>query len=168
MSVPTGYGKSAIFKMLPTRAEMLSTIEGHDVAHPTVLIISLLNSLITDQLKRFNAAGLSAIHLSSQAQPYYDSQCCQIVNEVHKFMNIPPFAELVYELQSTFYGHSSNFMNYLLNIIGFATDTTNVKFGEHNNVASRLIEKTLDVLCTAFVIVHTCVHHMHVKSFPYS
>ena len=72
VSVPTGYGKSAIFKMLPTRAEMLSMIEGH-VAHPTVLIISLLNSFITDQLKRFNAAGLSAIHLSSQAQPYYDS-----------------------------------------------------------------------------------------------
>lgn len=70
LSVPTGYGKSAIFQMLPTCAEMLlSTIEGHDVAHPAVLIISPLISLITDQLKRFNAAGLSAIHLSSQAQP---------------------------------------------------------------------------------------------------
>ena len=70
VSVPTGYGKSAIFQMLPTCAEMLlSMIEGHDVAHPAVLIISPLISLITDQLKRFNAAGLSAIHLSSQAQP---------------------------------------------------------------------------------------------------
>ena len=29
-------------------------------------------------------------------------QCCQIVNKVHKFMNIPPFAELVYELQSIY------------------------------------------------------------------
>ena len=61
VSVPTGYGNSATFQMLPTCGEMLlSTIEGHDV-HPAVLI-SLLNSLITDQLKRFNAAGLSAIH----------------------------------------------------------------------------------------------------------
>ena len=32
VSVPTGYGKSAIFKMLPTCAEiLLSTIEGHKV-----------------------------------------------------------------------------------------------------------------------------------------
>ena len=61
----SGYGKSAIFQMLPTCAEMLlSKTEGHD---DVVLIIFPLISLITDQLKRLKAAGLSAIHLSSQA-----------------------------------------------------------------------------------------------------
>ena len=55
----------------------------------------------------------------------------------------------------------------LNNIIGFAADTTNVMFGEHNSVASRLKEKSLTYfLCAAFVTVHTCVHHMLVKSFP--
>ena len=78
VSVPTGYGKSAIFQMLPTCAEMLlSTIEGHDVAHPAVLIIFPLISLVTDQLNSRGLMllpGLSAIHLLSQAQPGYDSE----------------------------------------------------------------------------------------------
>ena len=57
----------------------------------------------------------------------------------------------------------------LNNIIGFAADTTNVMFGEHNSVASRLKEKSLTYfLYAAFVTVHTCVHHMPVKSYPYS
>ena len=66
VSVPTGYGKSAIFQMLPTCAEMLlSTVEGHNIVYPAMLIISPLISLISDQLKKFKAADLSAIHLTS-------------------------------------------------------------------------------------------------------
>lgn len=53
---------------------MLSTVEGHDIVYPAVLIISPLTSLISDQLKKYKAAGLSAIHLASQAQPDYDSE----------------------------------------------------------------------------------------------
>ena len=56
----------------------------------------------------------------------------------------------------------------LNNIIGFAADTTNVMFGEHNSVALCLKEKIPDIflICAGFVTVHTCVHHMPVKSFP--
>ena len=32
----------------------------------------------------------------------YEGQCCQIVNKVQKFMNLPPFAKIVYELQSIY------------------------------------------------------------------
>ena len=52
VSVPTGYGKSAIFQILPTCAEKLLTmIESNDIRHPAVLVISPLVSLITDQVK---------------------------------------------------------------------------------------------------------------------
>ena len=55
----------------------------------------------------------------------------------------------------------------LSNIIGFATDTTNVMFGEHNSVASCLKKKSQTYfLRNVFVTVHTYVHHMPVKSFP--
>ena len=50
--------------------------------------------------------------------------------------------------------------------IEFAADTTYVMFGRHNSVASHLKESQTPFLYTAFVPVHTCVHHMHVKSFP--
>ena len=40
----------------------------------------------------------------------------EIVNKVHKFMNIPPFAELVYELQSK-YELSMNIHQFLWTIL---------------------------------------------------
>ena len=61
----------------------------------------------------------------------------------------------------------------LNNIIGFAADTTNVMFGEHNSisVASRLKEKIPDIflMCCICHSAHLCASyqiHMPVKSFP--
>ena len=66
VSVPT---KSAILQILPTCAKkLLAMIESNDIRHPAVLVISPLVSLITDQVKKLEAASLSAVHLSSQAQ----------------------------------------------------------------------------------------------------
>lgn len=68
VSVPTGYGKSAIFQMVPTCAKkLLAKSERGDIRHPAVLVISPLVSLITDQVNKLEAVGLSAVHLSSQA-----------------------------------------------------------------------------------------------------
>ena len=65
VSVPTGYGKSAIF---PTCAKkLLARSERGDIRHHAVLVISPLVSLITDQVNKLEAVGLSAVHLSSQA-----------------------------------------------------------------------------------------------------
>ena len=54
------------------------------------------------------------------------------------------------------------------NIIGFAADTTNVMFGEHNSVVSRLKRKKfrISLPCAVFVTLLIYVHHMPVKSFP--
>ena len=49
----------------------------------------------------------------------------------------------------------------LNNIIGFAADTTNVMFGEHNSVASRLKEKIPDIFLTRCIChsAHLCASH---------
>lgn len=63
MSVGTGYDKAAIFHISPTCADKL--FKSNSIRRPAVFDIS---SLIADQIKMLEAASLSAVHLSSQAQ----------------------------------------------------------------------------------------------------
>ena len=58
--LPTRYGKSATFHLLPKLLQRRNVIEKHSCNHPIVIVISPLNSLMNDQLSVLNASGITA------------------------------------------------------------------------------------------------------------
>ncbi len=56
VSLPTGYGKSLCFALLPSVFDMLKGVEKASI----VLVISPLISIITDQVASFCAKGITA------------------------------------------------------------------------------------------------------------
>ena len=58
--LPTGYGKSATFHLLPKLLQRRNVIEKRSCDHPIVIVISPLNSLMDDQLSVLNVSGITA------------------------------------------------------------------------------------------------------------
>ena len=63
VNLPTGFGKSWIYQALPLVFDHVSKQPGH-----ISVVVSLLVSLMEDQLNHLRSLGLSTINISSQAQ----------------------------------------------------------------------------------------------------
>ncbi|KAI8511020.1 hypothetical protein Bbelb_119360 [Branchiostoma belcheri] len=65
--LPTGFGKSLIYQILPRVCKRLSEMEGcslfHDVESPIVIVVSPLVALMEDQIKEASKFGVSAAQL---------------------------------------------------------------------------------------------------------
>ncbi len=70
MSVPTGYGMSLVYQMLPFRAERLlqSCSAESNTPVPVVIVISPLVSLMYDQVSKLAANGVNAVCVSGDQE----------------------------------------------------------------------------------------------------
>ena len=76
MSVPTGYGKSAVFYVLPECARLLLLKANRHVhrgcQHPCVLVVSPLISLMADQVAKLNKSGVAvAVQLGTDCHDVF-------------------------------------------------------------------------------------------------
>ena len=63
--LPTGYGKSIIFHLLPSLfLEKINYEHGAAAAHPVVIVVSPLNALIKDQIRRLQEENVKAAILN--------------------------------------------------------------------------------------------------------
>ena len=82
---------------------------------------------------------------------HYDKQSCTVRSQLYDLLDVPQAdAETLYQ---TLVNAMERDQIHLNNVIGFAADTCNVMFGEHNSVVSQR--------CLLI-----CAPHMHVKNFP--
>ena len=68
--LPTGYGKSMIFHLLPSLALFLEKIkcESRVAPSPVIIVVSPLNALIKDQLRRLKEGNVKATVLSVKGE----------------------------------------------------------------------------------------------------
>ncbi|XP_028412599.1 ATP-dependent DNA helicase Q-like 1 [Dendronephthya gigantea] len=78
--LPTGYGKSLIYQLLPSLLNERNTFEqirlGRELSHntPVILVVSPLNSLICDQLRKLNnGADLKAVFLKKDSTSFCEA-----------------------------------------------------------------------------------------------
>ncbi len=64
MSVPTGFGKSLVYQLLPFCAERLLHSSSWEFKTPVVVIVSPLVSLMHDQVSKLAAKGVNAVCIS--------------------------------------------------------------------------------------------------------
>ena len=62
--LPTGYGKSVIFHLLPSLFLDKINYERGAAAHPVVIVVSPLNALIKDQIRRLQEGNVKAAILN--------------------------------------------------------------------------------------------------------
>ena len=62
--LPTGYGKSIIFHLLPSLFLYKINYEHGAAAHPVVIVVSPLNALIKDQIRRLQEENVKAAILN--------------------------------------------------------------------------------------------------------
>ena len=62
--LPTGYGKSVIFHLLPSLFLDKINYERGAAAHPVVIVVSPLNALIKDQIRRLQQGNVKAAILN--------------------------------------------------------------------------------------------------------
>ncbi|XP_068726225.1 ATP-dependent DNA helicase RecQ-like [Montipora capricornis] len=62
--LPTGYGKSVIFHLLPSLFLDKINYERKAAAHPVVIVVSPLNALIKDQIRRLQEGNVKAAILN--------------------------------------------------------------------------------------------------------
>ncbi|XP_068720404.1 ATP-dependent DNA helicase RecQ-like [Montipora capricornis] len=62
--LPTGYGKSVIFHLLPSLFLDKINYEREAGAHPVVIVVSPLNALIKDQIRRLQEGNVKAAILN--------------------------------------------------------------------------------------------------------
>ena len=85
VSLPTGFGKSVIYELLPT---VFDRLKGHTALTLIALIVSPLAFLMVDQKARFLPRGMS-VELLGEIQ--YDVRALQRVREgYHSFVLLKP------------------------------------------------------------------------------
>ena len=62
--LPTGYGKSVVFHLLPSLFLDKINYERGAAAHPVVIVVSPLNALIKDQIRRLQQGNVKAAILN--------------------------------------------------------------------------------------------------------
>ena len=83
VALPTGYGKSCIFQILPACSKLLleDSCHQHDV-HPGVIVVSPLVSLMNDQISKLKTVGIRAVHLTKQFCDADDSSLTEEVSHI--------------------------------------------------------------------------------------
>ena len=64
--LPTGYGKTLIYALLPPLFDALDEYNGRPAQHNCLLVVSPLIALMNDQVQRFSLMGLSAVRLTAE------------------------------------------------------------------------------------------------------
>ena len=65
--LPTGYGKSIIFHLLPALLHDKIKMSGQSPSRPVVIVVSPLNALSKDQIRRISQGTLKAAALRTPA-----------------------------------------------------------------------------------------------------
>ncbi len=64
--LPTGYGKTMIYALLPPLLDALDEYNGRPAQRSCLLVVSPLIALMNDQVQRFSLMGLSAVRLTAE------------------------------------------------------------------------------------------------------
>ena len=68
--LPTGYGKSIIFHLLPALLHDKIKMSGQSPSRPVVIVVSPLNALTKDQIRRISQGTLKSAALNVKRKPY--------------------------------------------------------------------------------------------------
>ena len=81
----TGYGKSVIFHLLPSLFLDKINYERGAAAHPVVIVVSPLNALIKDQIRRLQEGNVKAAILKVKKKTNSEDLSPDIAAEEHVF-----------------------------------------------------------------------------------
>ena len=87
--LPTGYGKSVIFHLLPSLFLEKINYERGAAAHPVVIVVSPLNALIKDQIRRLQEGNVNAFITCKQGMELFQTAKYQrnvhaiVIDEAH-------------------------------------------------------------------------------------
>ena len=71
--LPTGYGKSLIYQLLPSVADHMASVNGDTAKNKSiVIVVSPLNALIDDQLNKLNSVGVNCTSLRFSGTEHED------------------------------------------------------------------------------------------------
>ena len=83
--LPTGYGKSVILHLLPSLFLDKINYERGGAAHPVVIVVSPLNALIKDQVRRLQEGNVKAAVLNVKKKTNSEDLSPDIAAEEHMF-----------------------------------------------------------------------------------
>ena len=84
--LPTGYGKSVIFHLLPSLFLDKINYERGAAAHPVVIVVSPLNSLIKDHIRMLQERNVKAAILNVKKKTNSEDLSPDIADEEHIFI----------------------------------------------------------------------------------